>query len=1279
MIGWQAPFKAAREFEKRQNWSAAVRIYKSLLKAGEIDNARINYQLGNALFRSNDLGQAEQFLRRAIDLEPGNAAWHYRLAFVLERQGRHELSIEHYQSALGIDPHKPAWHYRLFKCYSALGDKERAMDNLLEALNGDPTNPRYHDLVAADLRTKGPRWQEAQALERGLPHHEEEHAWHVRMGASYAALSRHQQSAASYRIANKLKSGDAKHLFLEGEQWERAGDLQDARAAFSAGIALDPDSVEARFGIGAYYQGKGDWDRASSAYELRKNEHPLDAELHFRAGLAQDRCFRWDQAAENYISAIALNEDQPYWHYKLGFSYERMGAWSDAASAYEYAASKQPGNHYWWYRAGFACVKMGEFEKACDFLLRSSPIGFPTTEGHLADQAESTPYEIQIATRRLQIRDFAKNPEFHRRTADAFAAAHDWDAAADGYERAVLTSNSHDPQLYYLWGNALAQSRQFEAAAHTLIQSRIFMTPDGIDVPKYLKNKSQKHSMQYLEYYESIDIRPRTILWESNHGSTVGCHPLAIFRHLVDLPEFSGYRHVWAVNDPSVVPEDVRRRSNVFFATPHSDLYLRVLATASHLINNVSFPPYFMRREGQRYLNTWHGTPFKTLGKDMRGEAMEHSNLARNFLHSSHIMSPNDHTSWAIIDRHDLTGLFKGKIRVTGSPRLDRMINIGDALRSEIRNRLDLSDDRPVVLYAPTWRGSTTDRVLDSAAIQADLLAMAGSGHHLIFRAHRLTEKLLAGLDLGVTIVPADIDTSDLLAAVDVLVTDYSSIAFDFMPTKRPIVYYTYDFDEYSEQRGLYLDESEMPGDFCRERSELASILESAVSGSTAGPREEYVAAVKKFAPFEDGRAAARVTDFFFNDEVDIDDAADEVPVALFHHSLIPNGIATSFRNLARSLPNSDVRKVLVVEPHVLNKDQGRLSQLDLLPTDVQLVGRIGQQSLRPEERWLQDKFTQQHSLASAEQWKIYMGAMKREFYRIFGPATFDSIIEFDGYSPFWASLMASGGTADTTHSIYLHNDMFNEWKMKFPNLEAIFKLYDYFENMISVSESLSNKNAAYLGTGFGIDASRFVYCNNQIDAKTVLSKAKDSVDADIAAWFSRTEHNILAIGRLSPEKDHAKLIRAFIAYHNDHPDSNLIIIGDGPLRDNLRHQITSSGAEDYIMLAGQRLNPYPALSSASAFVLSSLHEGQPMVLFEAMILRRPIICTDMPGPRDVLQNRYGLIVDNSEEGLLHGLSALHNGSVPQDLFDSAAYTVDAKSQFLLTTLMEAQPADANA
>ena len=124
-----------------------------------------------------------------------------------------------------------------------------------------------------------------------------------------------------------------------------------------------------------------------------------------------------------------------------------------------------------------------------------------------------------------------------------------------------------------------------------------------------------------------------------------------------------------------------------------------------------------------------------------------------------------------------------------------------------------------------------------------------------------------------------------------------------------------------------------------------------------------------------------------------------------------------------------------------------------------------------------------------------------------------------------------------------------------------------------------------------------------------------------------------------------------------------------------LEKLIVGHKAAEYIWLAGQRPNPYPALKHASCFVLSSLHEGQPMVLFEAMILGLPIICTDMPGPRDVLQGRYGMIVENSEDGVLGGLAAAELGTIPKEHFEPSEYVESALNQFLTQNLTDSNHA----
>src|SRR5699024_4212111 len=91
----------------------------------------------------------------------------------------------------------------------------------------------------------------------------------------------------------------------------------------------------------------------------------------------------------------------------------------------------------------------------------------------------------------------------------------------------------------------------------------------------------------------------------------------------------------------------------------------------------------------------------------------------------------------------------------------------------------------------------------------------------VVFRGHHMVEKMLRELDLPVVIARQDLDTSDVLAVTDVLVTDYSSIFFDFLPAKRPIFHYCHDWKEYSEQRGLYFDIDALPGHVCKDMSSL--------------------------------------------------------------------------------------------------------------------------------------------------------------------------------------------------------------------------------------------------------------------------------------------------------------------------------------------------------------------------------------------------------------------------------------------------------------------------
>src|SRR5699024_6486060 len=167
----------------------------------------------------------------------------------------------------------------------------------------------------------------------------------------------------------------------------------------------------------------------------------------------------------------------------------------------------------------------------------------------------------------------------------------------------------------------------------------------------------------------------------------------------------------------------------------------KYLATARYFINNTSFVPYFTRRRGQYYLNTWHGTPLKTLGRSVSESVTEHFNITRNLLQATHLMAPNEHTRDVLLRDFDIEGISSAPIEIIGSPRLDQLVNstVSDSRRVRDELGIDSGDGRKIILYAPTWRGSNSSRELDVSQLRADLNFLNTlEGFIVYFRGHHL-------------------------------------------------------------------------------------------------------------------------------------------------------------------------------------------------------------------------------------------------------------------------------------------------------------------------------------------------------------------------------------------------------------------------------------------------------------------------------------------------------------------------------------------------------------
>ncbi len=326
--------------------------------------------------------------------------------------------------------------------------------------------------------------------------------------------------------------------------------------------------------------------------------------------------------------------------------------------------------------------------------------------------------------------------------------------------------------------------------------------------------------------------------------------------------------HIWVVADPSTPLPD-----GASVVLSNSQAYFDALARSRYVIANDDMPPHYRKRDGQIYLQTWHGTPLKRIGFDVprpqfASGATYLDHLAEDVAKWDLLLSPNPFST-PIMQR---AFRFDGEICEYGYPRNDLLSRSDSAdVAATVRRRLGLPPGKRAVLYAPTWRDNQFygsgryrfDMRLDlERAWQAlgDDYVILLRGHHQM--AEDVPDAAYPGFVINVTRYP---DISELCLVSDVLLTDYSSVMFDYASSGRPMLFFTYDLDDYRDNlRGFYFDfEREAPGPLLSTSDDVIAAIKDldAVSTDYTTAYQEFAA---KFCPLDDGKAGSRVCDRLF-------------------------------------------------------------------------------------------------------------------------------------------------------------------------------------------------------------------------------------------------------------------------------------------------------------------------------------------------------------------------------------------------------------------------------
>lgn len=301
------------------------------------------------------------------------------------------------------------------------------------------------------------------------------------------------------------------------------------------------------------------------------------------------------------------------------------------------------------------------------------------------------------------------------------------------------------------------------------------------------------------------------VVFVSFMGKKFNDSPKVIFDYMQAHPEYQRYRCVWAFEHPEDFP-------NLDTVKIDSPTYFKTVIKAKYWVTNTNIERGLkFKKKEQVYLNTWHGIALKYIGNDCPGRK------DYNFDTLNYLVVSGDHDE----------RVFKSAFNASetsylrcGMPRNEELWLADENTKAQMRKKLGIPKEKKVILYAPTWRESTDGG--KSYSIKPpihfeDWRKELGDEYIVLFRAHHQTTKVLSveynQFVRNVSEYPA---VNDLMLAADILITDYSAIAFDYSILGKPILCYAYDYDTYLAERGTYFDiNDKYPNKLCQSETEL--------------------------------------------------------------------------------------------------------------------------------------------------------------------------------------------------------------------------------------------------------------------------------------------------------------------------------------------------------------------------------------------------------------------------------------------------------------------------
>lgn len=693
---------------------------------------------------------------------------------------------------------------------------------------------------------------------------------------------------------------------------------------------------------------------------------------------------------------------------------------------------------------------------------------------------------------------------------------------------------------------------------------------------------------------------PKLIVFSCYGGRKYDDSPKCIFEMMVRDSRFDDYKLVWTFMTPEkynvVRGEKVKTDTFAYFITL---LKARCWITNSTMERGLS-----IKHKDVFYYNSWHGTPIKLMGADI-------SKDNKSFGSKDHKCPYDVFCAQSKYDADIFTRSFhipENVMKIIGLPRNDELLNDADEYRrNKIKKALGIEENKKVILYAPTFREYTKDENMNCIMIPpVNFLKwkkQLSKEYVMLFRAHYEVVKVMNVISDDFFIdVSSYQNLNELMIASDMLISDYSSIYFDYSIMEKPMLCFAYDYNEYQANRGLYFDvRKELECiDMDTEEKVLYEILTMDTEKRktiTKSFRNKYVTSY--------GSATKQSLDLIFDGIASVDKSR----IKIIRAATVPESLDTFCKGMLRELSGKYEVVGLSSPGEALDRVAEREGVRTIaVPMERHISLKRDFVSLwRLMRTFLKEKPTMVHSMTPKAGLICMMaGRLTGVPVRVH---TFTGLV--------WP----------TESGIKRRVLMFTD-RLTCACATHIIPEGEGVKNDL-IAERITQKPLKVLGYGNvkGVD---MVKCSRRPEVMDIAEKLR-----------KEGRFTFLYVGRVVRDKGINELCSAFERLHNDYPRTRLVLVGPfedalDPISEKSRKIISENEAIEAVgAKGGDELLAYYA--AADCFVMPSYREGFPNTVLEAGAMDLPSIVTDINGSREIIHDgENGMIVPPKDEESLY-------------------------------------------